>query len=386
MKAASNIWKLYLFRFFKDFWLIMPIIVPFYKSHGMSNTEILMVQGIFSASQLIFEIPSGYFSDAIGRRFTLIIGAAALPAGLLVYLTGNGFAQFAVAEAILGFGFAMCSGTESAMIHDTLSAGGRECDYHRIEGNTESLSRTGTAIASVCGGFLALMSLDAPFMVNAVTGFFMFIIALTLIEPSRKKRDGGNPFTDMLKIVRYSIGHREILPVMLMSSAVLITGIIAIWGYLMFSEKYGLPTSLNGIGFAVFQLASAAGAASSSRISGIMGRGRSYALLAAIPVILILTAAVSSPLILAIAPVHAFIWGFSFPFFMNELNRLISPDMRATVLSTGGMIGRLLFVAAAPLFGAVADSYSLGYAFLMLVVIYILLFLAGKISGKRTVR
>ena len=168
--VKNNIAKMYFFRFFRDFWLIMPMLIPFYTSFHLSNTEILLIQSIFSVSQLVFEVPSGYFSDAIGRRMTLIIGAASLPTGLAMYSMGTGFAEFAVAEFVLGFGFAMCSGTESAFIYDTLLQTGKERSYHKIEGFAESLTRFGTAAASLLGGLLAYVFLKLPFYCNIGTG------------------------------------------------------------------------------------------------------------------------------------------------------------------------------------------------------------------------
>ncbi|HQE60523.1 MAG TPA: MFS transporter, partial [Spirochaetota bacterium] len=72
-----NIYLLYNFKFFRDFLLIAPVIIPFYKDNNLSAFQILLVQAVFSASMLLFEIPSGYFSDRCGRKRTLVAGGIA---------------------------------------------------------------------------------------------------------------------------------------------------------------------------------------------------------------------------------------------------------------------------------------------------------------------
>ncbi len=378
-----NIIKMYFFRFLRDFWLIMPMLIPFYKSFHLSNTEILLIQSIFSLSLLIFEIPSGYFSDAIGRKLTLIIGSFCLPLGLSIYSIGSSFFEFAIAEAVLGIGFAMCSGTESALIYDSLLQINNEKAYHQVEGKAESFTRIGTAAASVLGGILAGIFLKLPFFINIITGLLMFILALTFAEPDTIKRKSENPLKDIIFIVKYSLGHTKILSIIILSSVVLHTGITAIWGYLMIMEKQNLSVMVNGIGFALFQMISAAGAVTSHKISAAIGKKNSYLILAVIPLTMFIVGISNSPFVLICVFAHSYVWGFSFPFFMNELNNLIDSDKRATVLSTGSMIGRIFFVILSPVFGLLSDSHSLGYGFLMLGTVFILLSAVSIFFGRK---
>ncbi|MBN1533183.1 MAG: MFS transporter [Spirochaetes bacterium] len=381
-RIGHNIVKMYFFRFLRDFWLIMPMIIPFYRTFGLTAAEILVIQSVFSLSLLAFEIPSGYFSDVMGRRLTLTAGAASLPVGLAIYSTGTGFWHFALAEAVLGFGFALCSGTESALIYDTLLEENRSGEYQKIEGRSESMSRIGTAAASVLGGALAYLYLMLPFYCNIATGILMCVAAITLVEPGRTMRRSDNPMKDVVRIVRYSLGHRRILRIMVLSATVLVTGIISVWGYLFLMGANGLSVAANGVGFALFQASSAFGAVSSHRISGRIGRKNSYRLIFLIPAMLVAIGILRSPAALLLAPLHAFVWGFSFPFFMDELNSLIQSEVRATVLSTGSMVGRLLFIAISPLFGFLLDRYTPASGFTLLAGIFLIAGLTGAILRK----
>jgi hypothetical protein len=63
----SNLWKIYVYKFLSDFYLIVPIIIPFYKSNQLSTTEIFIVQSVYCLGVLLLEIPSGYFPDVMDK-------------------------------------------------------------------------------------------------------------------------------------------------------------------------------------------------------------------------------------------------------------------------------------------------------------------------------
>jgi hypothetical protein len=53
----SNLWKMYVYKLLSEFYLIVPIIIPFYKSNQLSTTE------IFSVFDALFFIIVEYGSD-----------------------------------------------------------------------------------------------------------------------------------------------------------------------------------------------------------------------------------------------------------------------------------------------------------------------------------
>lgn len=373
---------MYLFRFFRDFWLIVPILIPFYNSFALTNTQIFTIQAVFSLSLFLFEIPSGYFSDRLGRRLTLIIGALALPIGLIFYAFGSSFRAFICGEAILGFGFAMCSGTESALIYDTLLKTKKRALYHKIEGFAEFITRLGSTTASFLGGILALIIFRLPFYINILTGIIMFLVALTFVEPGRQRKSKLHPLQDILNIVGDSLRHPEILSIIIFYAAMTATGLISVWGYLIFLKEHNFPLVLNGLWFAVFQLCSGFGAILSHKLSKTIGRTNSYLILLIVPVVFIIFGIMDYSWLSFLAFFNSFIWGFSLPFFLEEVNKLITSDIRATVLSTGSMAGRILFVILSPIFGFLADKISLNSSFIFLASVFLLLYIKNFLKIK----
>ena len=100
--------------------LIMPIITLFYQENGLGMKDVLLLQGIYSVAIVVLEIPSGYFADVWGRKSTLIIGSFLGVLGFAIYSFTSGFWSFLVAELVLGIGQSFISGSDSALLYDTL--------------------------------------------------------------------------------------------------------------------------------------------------------------------------------------------------------------------------------------------------------------------------
>ena len=340
-----GMYRLFAYKFLADFWVIVPIMVPFYKANGMNATRILTIQAAFSLSQMVFEIPSGYFSDVIGRRRTLILSAALMFGGICMYALSDGFWQFIFAETVLGLAGALRSGTDSALLYDTLKEVKNEWRYTFFEGRAEFWCRTGTAVSSVAGGVLgAIATLRLPFYVNLASAFLMVLVTLSLREPDREKLPKGNPIRDILRISGYAVTHSTLLVVMLLSGIIAGTGVTAIWGYFLFYGNAGLPLYWYGVIFAAMQMTSAFGARHSHDFSRRLGAKRTYLLLGTAGLVFLAFGCSGSLALLPLIFVHALLWGVSTPLLLEQLNVLTTSAIRATTLSVSSMIGRILLI------------------------------------------
>jgi MFS family permease len=119
--SKNNILKLYAIKIAKWFMLVMPVIVPFYESNGLTLQDIMILKAVYSVVIVVFEIPSGYLADVLGRKNTLIAGALLGTAGYVAYSFSFGFTGFLIAEIVLGAGQSMISGADSALLYDTLA-------------------------------------------------------------------------------------------------------------------------------------------------------------------------------------------------------------------------------------------------------------------------
>src|SRR5690606_36012047 len=117
-------WYLTLYSCF--FWL--PVFF-LYFSRRVSPDEVLILEAIYYAAVVLLEVPSGYASDRLGRKLTLLLSALCFSLAYTLFAASEGFLALAVAQALLGAAFALNSGTDSAFHYDSLQALGREAEF-----------------------------------------------------------------------------------------------------------------------------------------------------------------------------------------------------------------------------------------------------------------
>ena len=124
----------------------------------MSLADIMTLQALFGLAVVVFEFPSGYLADRIGRRRSLLVGGTLAIAGWLAYTRATTFASVAVAEMLLGAGSAFISGADRAMLWTSLGESGRLREYPRWEGRLRAGAQISEAVSSAVGGWLYALS------------------------------------------------------------------------------------------------------------------------------------------------------------------------------------------------------------------------------------
>ncbi len=368
---SANLWKIYIYRFLSEFYLIVPILIPYYESNHLNLTQIFTIQASYALSVLILEIPSGYLADVIGRKKTLILGAFFLPVGIAVYAFTGSFTTFILAEFIVAVGNSMRSGCDSAFIYDTLIQLKEESEYKKFEGRSMFYTRMGTGFSSVAGGLFALLSLHLPFYINIGTSLFMLPLAISLIEPKREKLEASNPLTDILRICRFCLSHGQLRRLMLFAALLMSTNIIGVWAYFLYYRSLGISIGYFGIIFAAFQLSSAFGSRNAHSLEKSFGKKQAYLILMLIAPTFLLLGLFTTILLIPLIFLNAFLWGVALPVILDDINRLIKSEVRATVISVAHMVGSLSYVILAPLFGRLVDTISLSNAFLILAAYFL---------------
>jgi hypothetical protein len=286
---------------------------------------------------------------------------------------------------VLGVAGALRSGTDSAILYDHLKSINDERRYIRCEGTAEFWSRTGTAVSSIAGGLLgAYATLRLPFYVNVLSAFLMLIVGISLKEPPRDKKPSGNPFKNIFDVAHKSITCKPLFGTMLQMGIQFSTGVTAIWGYFLLYRQCDIPLFWHGIIFAAMQLTSAFAARHGSQFEALVGK-KSTALLLFFPGVLFLLIGTTGNIfiIIPIVLIHAALWAISVPILLEKIQHLTSSDVRATTLSVGSMIGRVVAITIGPLFGWAVDRWSTGTAFVAMGIFFycangFLIFLRSK--------
>jgi len=184
MGYLSNIRKQYWIALFHS--LIPAYVIErlFWQERGMSVQMVVYTEIIYALTVTICEIPSGILADRFGRKRLLAINGALSAAELIILLFSTTFWHFAIAILLAGVGKALSSGSENALLYDSLIAEGKQGEFEKVLGRISAIDFSGSMIAALCGGILAsVFSLEFNYFVSVISMCIAFIITLTLKEP-----------------------------------------------------------------------------------------------------------------------------------------------------------------------------------------------------------
>jgi MFS family permease len=390
MHPQSNIYKLYIIKMAKWFMLTMPILMLYYKEHGFSDAEAFQLKACYSIAIVIFEIPSGYVADVLGRKRTLVIGSILGTLGFAIYSVTSGFYCFLLAEVVLGIGQSFISGADSAMLYDTLKYTDCEHDYLKYEGRSYTIGNFSEALAGALGGAIATFSLHLPFVLQTLIAFAAVPAALTLFEPPVDSKRAKPGFMDILKVLKYAtITNRQLRYNLLVSSILGTATLTMAWTYQLYLKDVGFQNYSIGIVHALLNLLVGITTLFAYKLEArLMPTRTIWFTSVSITSVFLLLGFIQSAWAVAALALFYFSRGIATPVFKYYVNRITASEIRATVLSIRSMIIRLLFAILAPLYGWLADLHGrptamrvLGLAFTLLVGISITLFLRAIKPG-----
>jgi MFS family permease len=154
----------------------------YFEGH-LSAAEAILLYVISDIAATVLEVPSGYMSDRLGRRLTLLVASVAGLAAAVLLVLGGGFAQFALANALLGAATAFASGTDSSLLFESLRAEGRETEIAAAELKASRFSFAAWALSALTGGAMALYDETLPFVATALAAAVALAITTLFREP-----------------------------------------------------------------------------------------------------------------------------------------------------------------------------------------------------------
>ena len=355
----------------------MPTIVLFFQENGLALFDIMLLQAIYSVTIALLEIPSGYVADVLGRKNSMVIGTFFGLLGIIVYAFSFGFWGFLPAALCLGIGQSFVSGSDTALMYDSLLELKREKEFIKLEGRTISMGNFAEAVAFIIGGFLAEITLRTPFYYQIAIAAAGFITALSLTEPKVHRLADGKtkPWKNIKNIIRFSLHENKTLRYFILYSAIIgCTTLTMAWFVQPYYKLLNIKVVYFGIIGAILNLAVAI---PSYYAHVIEQKVKTKTLLIAFLILLMSCSVFISLYIslwsLFILLLFYVVRGVATPVLRDYMNRHIPSEMRATVMSIRSFIIRLLFAITSPILGYVADIYSLEQALLLSAILFFVL-------------
>ncbi|MCA9000952.1 MAG: hypothetical protein KDB61_03445, partial [Planctomycetes bacterium] len=164
------------------FLILMPVIVPFFKSIGLNDGDVFLVQAVFSGAVAILEVPTGYVSDLLGRKRTLVLAGFLHGVAFSMLPFVHGVAGVIAFELVAALAVSLYSGTDVALQYDSVEALGATEATRKGLGQRLFWMQSGETMAALVGGWLVLRGLDSVAFWNAVVGWVPFVASLFLVD------------------------------------------------------------------------------------------------------------------------------------------------------------------------------------------------------------
>lgn len=366
------------FRVAADIQAWIPVFFLYFSDY-VSLQQVLQLSSVYYLSVFLLEVPSGYFSDRVGRRTTLLLAAffTAIAHGL--FLFGDGFIVFAAGQAMLAAGIAFQSGTDTALHYDSLAQIGRAAEYERREARAEKYGLLALSFGCLGGGLLGSIDLHYAYMLSLVGSIAAFLISWQFSEPLPLHDSKTGSFLSVLASCVGRLRH----PVLAWIFAVMVVmyalehipfefyqPYIRLLDFNNFFSRANSSAMVSGLVIAISMFGGAIGAGLSLRIRNSIGLIGLIGLAALIQ----LSIVSAMGLVLHVAAL-SMIFARNFPMAMIHapvhaaIAPLIASSQRATYLSMQGLSQRLFFaILLFSLSGLVADVDMVSWSVLSSII------------------
>ncbi len=181
--VSGNVRFDYIFCFLKNFDISNSIWVLYLVYKGMSLWQIGIVEGIYHLTSLLCEVPSGALADLLGRKKVILSGRIFSAISSIICLFGGSMWHFALAFAISAIGQNLNSGSEEALVYDSMKQLGLADRYIKVNSRLNVIIEIAQGIATVAGGVIAEYSFAWCYVASVIVALLALVPAIFFVEP-----------------------------------------------------------------------------------------------------------------------------------------------------------------------------------------------------------
>lgn len=379
------------------FLILMPVIVPFFKSVGLKDGDVFLVQAIFSGAVALLEVPTGYVSDLLGRKRTLVVAGFLHGVAFSILPFVHGFSGIVAFELVAALAVSLYSGTDVALQYDSAEALGEHEGRRKGLGQRLFWMQSGETLAALVGGWLVLRNLESVAFWNAVVGWVPFIAAMFLMDVNIGRMGRTSHRENFGRIVHELFRVSPVVRGVLWNLiAYGLATLFAVWVFQGYWEASGVPLRYFGYLWAGYNLVVAIVGRYAHVVERILGTLWTHRAIAFLPVIgylgmawIIEAGRGSAWWMFGVAMGLTFQIGRGLTqvVLKDELNVRVPPEMRATANSISSLGVRVGFVALGPALGHLIDhhghapalrTFGVGYLVVALLVAWPLMRLMSR--------
>lgn len=250
MNYMQNVWKLYAIRFFHN--LIPAYVIErlFWEQRGMTIQMVVYTEIIYAITIVLLEIPTGIIADKWGRKKMLVLNAFFGCCEFFILVFATEFWHFAVVVFLAGVGCSACSGSENALLYDSLLLSGEAHSFEKRLGRLNACDFSAAILAALSGSLMASrFGFELNYWISFAGMLVSLCISLMLVEPDVKsKTDEPIAMKEYVKASVYFFGKNQSVCLVLLSG--MVTGAVLnfideFWQ--LYINRLGIPVIYFGL-------------------------------------------------------------------------------------------------------------------------------------------
>ena len=390
IKKNRQIKKFCLYGFLKNLQFFEPYLYIYLIQ--VVHLNLFQIGTLFSIRGIIiylFEVPSGIFADQYGKKTELMICFIFYVASFFLFFLGGSYVIIAIGMVLFGLGEAFRSGTHKAMIYSYLEQKGWFGHKTFVYGRTRSFSLIGSSLSAFTAIFLIikLPRMQSIFLFSIIPYILDFILIWsypdTLNEPVETTISIKNFITHSIKQLKNIFANRPLRKVVVSSSLFdaifkvlkdyiqpILSDIILVSGiYVVASMDAATQLKIIlGIIYGVMYIFSSWVSRNVYRLNLKFNSDKlmdiSFDIFGI--VFFIMFFAIKTKIMLVVILLYFFLYPLKDgrrPLVVDVLGDCMKKNERATVLSIDSQLSSLFMIILAPLFGYIADRFSIATLF-----------------------
>jgi MFS family permease len=376
MTYKRNIYLFIIFDFLTTLSPLTFIYALFLSSRDISLVQIGLIISVYQISKLIFEVPSGYFSDRYGRKKCGIIGQFTFIIFLILTLITHSYILFLSTALIRGISYAFLSGTADCIFSESIL---KECpeEMDRLMGIDKILYYTSIGLSSIIGGLLAKYSYESVFYFNIIIQTIS-LICMFMFKETIDTNTGKMEKVEISTSLKYSFKDKKVVYLILLPAILAICFLPYEDYYSTLIKSYEVDESVIGIMSSCVMIASAVFGTITYKINKRYGYNFSVKKLPLLVILMFLIMSLLQDHILLSWIIYVVAQGcFSISniSYNSCLQKNIENTSRGTIMSLRSLLMAIVGMIISPMvgYGAEKIGFSMTYIVCAIICLFLLI-------------
>ena len=361
-KKMDNVALFTLFDIFIDplFW--GPIIISYIINvGGMTLSELYFMESVVLGYLVVVEIYSSAWADLLGRKNVIILGSALGVAAITYFSFADCPLDIWIANILSMTSFALISGTNVALLADSMKEKGEYDQYLKVVSKARSKRHFVVMFTSIMSGYLYAINSRLPMFISIPGVVFALFVAFFFKETKRKDKVSEKEKANHIKFsILFLANHKKLK--WIVGFFVLMYATTKIWFFTVnpYFELVELSPKYYGWIFFFMNFISWMVTKNAHRIKEKIGEFRilgTIVLTMSFPIMFM--GILASNIAISFLAFSSFLRGITNTIASEMKNNYLKSENRATVLSLSSSLSAVAGMISLFIFGLILNYFSL---------------------------